>query len=278
MLFQSITEESISPLPRPCKRAAGEAPGADTLLIGGTMEQVLQLSEEVTRRLLEEIRFGRYANEKKLPPEVELAGQLGVSRTLIRDCLAILEREGFISRKHGVGTVINKHVLNVQTRMDLEQEFLDMIRAAGYEARIAEVKVEKIQCDEDTAARLKLDLSEQVYKVARLITADGMPAIYCVDSIGLRHVKKHNYDVSELEKPIFWFLEQYCKETVYMDLTEVSAVAADSGLADIFDTNEGTPLLFMDEVGYNFQGEPVLMSKEYYMNGILKHMVLRKKI
>lgn len=58
------------------------------------MDQGLQLSEEVTRRLLEEIRYGRYQDMKKLPPEVELAGQLGVSRTLLRDCLAILEPGG----------------------------------------------------------------------------------------------------------------------------------------------------------------------------------------
>ena len=105
------------------------------------MDQGLQLSEEVTRSLLKEIRTGRYSQLKKLPPEVELASQLGVSRTLLRDCLAILEREGFISRKHGVGTVINKHVLEVETRMDLEKEFMDMVADAGYVSEIASVEV-----------------------------------------------------------------------------------------------------------------------------------------
>ena len=54
-----------------------------------------------------------------------------------------------------------------------------------------------------------------------------------------------------------------------MDLTEVRAVAADSRLAAVFNTAEGTPLLHMDEVGYNFWGEPILMSKEYYMDCLL---------
>ena len=242
------------------------------------MDQGLQLSEEVTRRLLEEIRYGRYQDMKKLPPEVELAGQLGVSRTLLRDCLAILEREGFISRKHGVGTVINKHVLDVETRMDLEKEFLDMVKDAGYQAEIASVKVEIADCDRETADKLRLAPGEPIFRVDRLITADKRPAIYCVDHIGLRHVKTGVYDMAELKKPIFWFLEQYCRETVYMDLTEVRAVAADSRLAAVFATAEGTPLLHMDEVGYNFWGEPILMSKEYYMDGILKHTVMRKKI
>ena len=45
------------------------------------------LSEEITQRLLHEIREGCYANCRKLPPELTLAKEMGVSRTLIRDCL-----------------------------------------------------------------------------------------------------------------------------------------------------------------------------------------------
>ena len=50
------------------------------------------LSEEITQRLLHEIREGCYANCRKLPPELTLAKEMGVSRTLIRDCLSALER------------------------------------------------------------------------------------------------------------------------------------------------------------------------------------------
>ena len=101
-------------------------------------------------------------------------------------------------------------------------------------------------------------------------------------------VVENVYEVADIEPALMDFADQgydemcirdrYCKETVYMDLTEVRAVAADSRLAAVFNTAEGTPLLHMDEVGYNFWGEPILMSKEYYMDGILKHTVMRKKI
>lgn len=242
------------------------------------MEQVSQLSEEVTRKLLSEIRSGRYSNEKKLPPEVTLAAELGVSRNLLRDCLTILEREGFISRKHGVGTVINKHVLEVKTRMDLEKEFLEMVSDAGYKAEIALAAVNTIPSPKDVAKKLALTEGEPVFEVKRLITADGKPAIYCIDYIGVCHVKTEDYDAEELKKPIFYFLEQYCGEIVAMDLTEVRAVAADEKLSEILKVSQGAPILFMDETGYNFYGSPVLMSKEYYVDGILKHMVMRRKM
>ena len=37
-------------------------------------------------------------------------------------------------------------------------------------------------------------------------------------------------------------------------------------------------LLYLDERGYNFQGEVILRSREYYREGMLHHTILRKKI
>jgi len=237
-----------------------------------------QLSEEVTQMLLNEIRNGRYSNVKRLPPEVILAQELGVSRNLLRDCLTSLEREGFISRKHGVGTVINKHVLNVTTRMDLEVEFLTMVERAGYEARIAKVNIYKELCSKEVADKLDIKEKDLVYRVERIITADERPAIFCIDHIALNLIKKENYDETRLKRPIFDFLEVECETWVYLDLTQVKAVLADGRLSDRLKVDKGSPLLYMDETGYDFYGKPVLYSQEYYVEGILKHTVLRKKI
>lgn len=237
-----------------------------------------ELSRDMTNRLLYEMREGIYAGRDRLPPEIELAKQLGISRTLVRDCLSILEREGFINRKHGVGTIINKHVLNVATRMDLEKEFLQMISDAGYEAKIAWSRVILKAADENIAKKLALEPEDQVFCTERLITADGRPAIFCTDYIAQKLVKDEDYDEELLKQPIFIFLEEKCDIKVSMDVTEVSAVISDEQLSNIFNTKEGCPLLYMDEVGYEFFGSPVLYSREYYADGILNHMIIRKKI
>jgi len=237
-----------------------------------------ELSREIPGRLLYEMQSGIYADADRLPPEVELAKQMGISRTLVRDCLSILEREGFINRKHGVGTVINRQVLKVSTRMDLEKEFLEMVEEAGYEAKIAWCRYERVPSDEQIADRLGLTPGDEVYKTERLITADGKPTIYCADYIGVHLIRKDPYDESLLKKPIFVFLEQECGTIVSMDVTEVSAVVADGHLGEVLDVAPGTPLLYMDEVGYEFFGSPVLYSQEYYVNDILHHKVIRKKI
>ena len=78
--------------------------------------------------------------------------------------------------------------------------------------------------------------------------------------------------------PIFHFLEEFCHVIPYLDLTDVRPAAADGHLAAIFQVAEGTPLLNMDEVDYDIDGNPVFCSNQYYVDGIIRHTVMRKKL
>lgn len=234
--------------------------------------------QSIHSKLLFEMKEGVFKNDSRLPPEVALAEQLGVSRTLLRDCLASLEREGFISRRQGIGTIINRHVLNVVTRMDLELEFLDMVEQAGAKPNSNLISVETINADEILSTKLSVAINSPVLKVARIITADQKPIIYCVDYISFQIVKKYNYTEEDFKKPIFHFLASFCNTDVHMDLTVVKPLAADEHLSGIFKVEKGTPLLNMSEIGYNFEGNKVLWSDEYYTDSILQHTVMRKKI
>ena len=78
--------------------------------------------------------------------------------------------------------------------------------------------------------------------------------------------------------PIFHFLEEFCHVIPYLDLTDVRPAAADQRLAAIFQVAEGTPLLNMDEVDYDIDGSPVFCSNQYYVDGIIRHTVMRKKL
>ena len=84
----------------------------------------------------------------------QLREMLGISRTQLRDILASLDREGFITRRHGVGTIINRHVLGAPARMDIEVEFLDMIRQSGHTPGVAFVRAADDKADSKVAAQL----------------------------------------------------------------------------------------------------------------------------
>ena len=234
-------------------------------------------SRTIRAQLLSDMREGRYAACERLPRESVLAEKLGISRTQLRDVLASLEREGFITRRHGVGTIINRHVLNAHTRMDIEVEFLDMIRQSGHQAAVAFVRAEDALADAHVSRQLQIPEGTPVVQVSRLCTADGRPAIYCVDVIERSRIQKA-FTPQDLQCPIFQFLQEFCGVAPYLDLTDLRPVTADGVLAVLFGLAIGSPLLFMDEVDFDIDGNPVFCSREYFADGIFRHTVMRKKL
>jgi GntR family transcriptional regulator, transcriptional repressor for pyruvate dehydrogenase complex len=65
-----------------------------------------RLVDRVVGELERLIVSGELEPGAKLPPERELAEQIGVSRTVLREAVRILVTKGLLATKHGVGTVV----------------------------------------------------------------------------------------------------------------------------------------------------------------------------
>jgi DNA-binding FadR family transcriptional regulator len=66
-----------------------------------------RLHQQMMGALLGEIARGRYEAGERLPPEMELARQLGVSRGVVRELLRSLEDRGVVAIRHGRGAWVN---------------------------------------------------------------------------------------------------------------------------------------------------------------------------
>lgn len=197
------------------------------------MNEKPRQAKSIRAQLLTAMREGEYAHCDRLPRESVLSERLGISRTQLRDILASLDREGFITRRHGVGTVINRHVLGAQARMDIEVEFMDMIRQSGRTPGLAFVRAAELPADDRIAAKLGISAGTPLLRISRLCTADGRPAIYCEDMVEKSRLRRV-YTNAELRQPIFGFLQEVCGISPYMDLTDLRPLTADAFLADIF--------------------------------------------
>ncbi|GAA2015452.1 FCD domain-containing protein [Catenulispora yoronensis] len=58
-------------------------------------------AERLVERMVAAIALGSFAVGQKLPPERELAAQLGVSRVTLREALHQLERQGYVAIRRG---------------------------------------------------------------------------------------------------------------------------------------------------------------------------------
>ena len=142
---------------------------------------------------------------------------------------------------------------------------------------VAFVRVADGTADAKIAAQLRIPEGTPIIRIARLCTADGRPAIYCEDVVE-KALAKGNYTIQDFKLPIFHFLQRFCGIYPYLDLTDVRPAAADASLAEIFQVPMGTPLLNMDEVDYDIDSRPVFCSNEYFVDGIFRHTVMRKKL
>ncbi|MGW7271607.1 FadR/GntR family transcriptional regulator [Streptomyces sp. NPDC054864] len=104
----------------------------------------IRLADRVAAILSEEIESGRLAEGDKLPTEVELVKQLGVSRTVIREAVSRLRNAGLVEPRQGRGVF----VMPRRTRpLDLEAE------ATGTKSKVLQI-VEVRRAMEGEAASL----------------------------------------------------------------------------------------------------------------------------
>jgi DNA-binding FadR family transcriptional regulator len=64
------------------------------------------LTADVVQSLSDRIRDGSLAHGTKLPKEVDLMVQFGVSRTVVREAMSRLQAAGMVEVKHGIGAFV----------------------------------------------------------------------------------------------------------------------------------------------------------------------------
>lgn len=67
-----------------------------------------RLVDRVVNDLQRLIVDGQLEPGMKLPPEREIAEQIGVSRTVVREAVRILVARGLLATRHGVGTIVQQ--------------------------------------------------------------------------------------------------------------------------------------------------------------------------
>lgn len=203
---------------------------------------------------------------------------LDASRATVRQALSSLAEEGLITRKQGVGTFINEHVLSIPTRLEEVWDFAEMIQLSGYSPGVRHLELTLGPASDRVTRQLMLDHgAPEVITTANVFLADGSPAIYCIDIIPA-HLVNQAYRDEELQGPVYEFLQKRCGQRLSHNIAEVVPVVADVTLGNLLHCPVGSALHFFRETGFNQQGEAIIYSEEYYRPDFFSFSVLRKKI
>lgn len=222
------------------------------------------LSAHAAQRLLQEIAAGRWAAADRLPPEVELAAALGVSRTVVRDALSELERGGYIERVRGIGTVVNRGVAALDHRMDRKVEFTRRIAESGRTPHTDHLLVTRQAADADAAAALGMTPGQTVLVVTKRMLADDVPVLLCTDTLPLELFGGRRLDGVDFARPIFDILQQECGIQTTSTIAHLRAVPGATAERRLLRLGPDKALLELQETCYSRLCRPVVRSRTLY--------------
>jgi GntR family transcriptional regulator len=123
--------------------------------------------------LEERTESGEYSPGDEFPSEHELCAEFGVSRTVVRPAIAILEREGRVARHKGRRTIVEPPK-TVNRVGGLLRILLESGERDGLEVRVLEVGHET--ASPETAALLGLRPGEAMLRIAAVASLGGSPS------------------------------------------------------------------------------------------------------
>lgn len=233
------------------------------------------ISDRIVAALLEELRTGRYAETDRLPAEVDLAAQLGVSRTVIRDALSEMERAGYIERVRGIGTVVNRAVLGLRSRLDQKLEYYPLIRSFGSYPHADGIQIYPLRAGEELARDLEIEPGDEVICIKKRILADTTPVIYSIDYLPRALFGTRDYTRLDLSGDVFDVLERECHQQMTSNVAHLKASCGDDTIRAAMRLAPGEAMLLLDEVCFNRLCRPVMRSLSYYTN-FFDFSILRK--
>jgi GntR family transcriptional regulator len=238
------------------------------------------LVQKIQSALIEHIVSGKYNDlGGRLPSELELSGEFGVSRPTIREAITRLVEDGLLTRRHGVGTFINAGPVTGLRSWPYEKStFLQLIRRAGHEPaqQVLRCVIEPLG---PIAKIFDLKPTDSSLSMDKLFYSDDRPVIFCRNIIPLALVLPEwrgeiVIDYS-CEESIYTFVMSKCGRQVDNHESEIKALVCDEHLADLLQIEIGSPLLQLEEVAFDKTQKPIFYGLSYLHSALVSFRIRR---
>jgi GntR family transcriptional regulator len=239
------------------------------------------LAEQAAADLRLAIHDNAFGADGQLPSEPTLSRQLGVSRPTVRQAISLLEQEGLVVRRQGLGTFVLSTVAELRNNLNTNTGITDMIRAAGQHPGTSRSDVHASAADAAVARHLGVDEGTAITIVERTRTADDHPVALTRDYIATSLLVDHEVapdalpTLIEEHKSLYRGFATRGLAVAY-GIAKVLPARADAVLARELRVETDADLLLLEQTDYTTDGTPVLFSQEYLVSGPLSIYVFRR--
>lgn len=239
------------------------------------------LEEQLVEILQERIIEGYYPVSTRLPAESELADEFNVSRTTIRTALSVLSSNGMLKRRHGVGTFVSP-LSRITNSLIEVRNYKDLITAQGFEYSHRHLGAAFKAPSSQVRDALGLEPGDRVVEIDKAFLADG--EVLICNSVSIPEwVFKGTYSDQDVTRPgftseFFEFLE-HCQHPVADFYGTVKSEIAQHIpiLVDELNIDPYTPILVIEEIGYDLDGKPAMFQIERLVGDRMVFEVARKR-
>jgi GntR family transcriptional regulator len=233
------------------------------------------LTEIAQEELRQAITGGIFRPGSQLPTEAELCEMLGVSRTVVREAMRVLEDDGLVTRRQGVGTFVrNQPILK---NLNFNFGITEMIESAGLKSGTSHLAIQKETADEEKAEQLHVQLGTPLITVERVRTADGRPVVYSLDTLTEALIQRADFDPQLLRTDsIYNILQTSLGEVIEYGIARLLPVVAPDHVSEKLQLPPNALTLYIVQTDYSSGDKPLVYSCEYHLPDAFDFVVWRR--
>lgn len=215
----------------------------------------LPLYDLIEQNMRDLILRGSLQPGELVPSEFELADYYGVSRLTIRHALDNLAHQGWLNRRHGVGTFVASPSVARITPSKLS--FTEQMCAIGRVPSSRQIHIQIVPANSEIANHLELQEGDLVVEIVRVRLADNEPILLETAYVSQKRFPDLTPDVDLSNASLYEYLSTYYQKNVTtMDQTLVPVLLTESE-ARYLEIEAKTPAVHSEVVAYAANGEPI---------------------
>lgn len=221
----------------------------------------LDIVDEIKKRVDE----GIYHPGEKLPPEVEFAEELGVSRSTLREALSLLEKERFVLRIHGIGSFIRRSEHKLATGFERFESLMEFIRRSGFEPQNKVLDVQKKILTEQECRKLDILQETECYHVRSVYTVDGEPVIFAKEVYPVRLFRRGTLIKGRLRcQDAIEFILKFTGEVPEQSDSSLKAVLPTQEVVEYLGIDFSVPVMKHDFIIMGAHQRPLMCGVDYF--------------
>ncbi|MGW8225498.1 MAG: GntR family transcriptional regulator [Anaerolineales bacterium] len=216
---------------------------------------------QIADGLISQIESGDLQPGTQLAPERDLSAELNVNRMTLRRALQVLQSQGLIIRKHGVGTFISE--TKIERQMETIFRFTSGMQNRGFTPGTKLIWVNTIEAEQKIAKDLAIPPHGRVYDILRLRSINQEPVM--IESYKIPLTRFPGLEKFDLEnRSIYEIIEVEFGVKIARNRQSFEPITATRFEADLLQVKVGSALMLENRLSYDAENQPIEFGKDRY--------------